>query len=438
MKKIIFPAIAIVILIVFSGCVFETCPDGTFYGDCSENRPDYYCTFQGKLVEDVNRCGLEKFNFDKNFSDAVKKCRDGARNWDCSKNKPFYCENGVLVKNAVVCGCPNGMELIGEKCSEIIVPKIWDGEFSYTLRGESGILKVSLDKGLKDYLSGIPRTFVCNPVCPSRTQLELRFLDNERQKPALEQIAQQIREKTGNPDDQARIAVSLVQKIPYDMNALLADSNYQRFPYEVVYDYNGICGEKSDLLVFLLREFGFGTAIFIFEKENHAAVGIKCPAQYGYKNTGYCFIESTKPSIITDSDANYLLAGKLESMPLVLKISDGNSFDSVKEEFEDNQQYKKLLKLNNWKTYLQWRALRDKYGFQKTSCDANQNYCDGACLNSCGQNFLFVCNNKGGYCTPNPDNCPPKTTACMETCIPDCKKGTIECEMIEKACKTAK
>jgi hypothetical protein len=228
-----------------------------------------------------------------------------------------------------------------------------------------------------------------------------------------------------------------VQKIPYDMNSLLADSNYERFPYEVLYDNNGVCGEKSKLLAFFLRELGFGTAILLFEKENHGAAGIKCPAQYSYKNTGYCFIESTTTSIITDSNGDYLGAGKLESTPKILKISDGNSFDSVNEEFEDNLQYKKLSELTTESAYRQWRAIRNKYGFQATSCDANQNYCDGACRASCGQHYFFVCNGSGGYCTPDPNNCPPEMTPCMGTCVPACEKGALECEIFEKACETA-
>ena len=434
--------VLIVALVLFSGCVFETCEDGTFYGQCSKRNPFHYCAPDGNLVEDANRCSLEKFGLDRNtgwdnnFSGEEKKCSEGTKEGECSKKKPNYCEDGNLMEKASVCGCPEGKEIVGEECAETSGPKVWNGEFSYTLRGESGKLNVSLDKGLKDYLSGISRDFVCYLQCPSRTQMELRLLDNERQKPALENIVRQIKEKAGNPDDQARIAVSLVQKIPYDMNSLLSDSNYLRYPYEVIYDNSGVCGEKSKLLAFFLREIGFGTAIFIFEKENHGAVGIKCPLQYSYKNTGYCFIESTTPSIITDSNGDYLGAGKLESTPEILKISDGNSFDSVKEEFEDNLQYKKLFGQATESSYKQWRAIRNKYGFQATSCDANQNYCDGSCRASCGQHYIFVCGGSGGYCTPDPNNCPQEMAACKGTCVPSCEKGALECEIFEKACET--
>ena len=104
-------------------------------------------------------------------------------------------------------------------------------------------------------------------------------------------------------DDQARIAISLVQQIPYDWQTFGLEN---RYPYEVIYDNTGVCEEKSRLLAFLLRDLGFDVVLFSFESENHMAVGIMCPVQYSYKNTGYCFVETTEPTMITYSQGEYV------------------------------------------------------------------------------------------------------------------------------------
>jgi len=76
---------------------------------------------------------------------------------------------------------------------------------------------------------------------------------------------------------------------------------------------------------------GYGTALLIFKYENHEAVGIKCPINYSYKKTGYCFIESTSPTIPTYAKAKYVGVGELDSIPEIIKISDGKSFDGIAE-----------------------------------------------------------------------------------------------------------
>ena len=439
-----FILLILLAVLLLSGCTFKTCKDGTFYGTCSTKMP-YYCTLEGKLVKDENKCGFEgiitDFNYFKDYDynfdygEPAKKCSDGTRYNECSQSKPYYCEDGNLLKKASICGCTQGLQINGQECVQIAKPEAKTREFEYVLKGESGKVKVSMDLELKEYLGGISRTYYCTPQCPSETELQLRFLNEDRQKQELDKVVNQIKEKTSSADDQARIAVSLVQKIPYDMTSLLTQSDYDRYPYEVLYDSNGVCGEKSKLLAYFLRSLGFGTALFSFEKESHQSVGIKCPSQYSYKNTGYCFIETTTPSIITDSDGNYLGAGKLESLPEVLIMSDGNSFDSVSEEFQDNARYKKLLESLNPDDYKKWRALRNKYGFQATSCDVNENYCDGYCWPLCGEHYIFNCGEFGGICKPDPLDCPQGMTACNEDCWPECEQGNFKCTPSGAVCE---
>jgi hypothetical protein len=234
--------------------------------------------------------------------------------------------------------------------------------------------------GLKKYLAGLSRSYLCDPACPTDRQIEMKFLDEENQKIALAKLAEVIRQQTSSRDDQARIAVSLLQKIPYDWAGFRSNNLNNRYPYEVIYDNTGVCGEKARLLAFLLRELGFGVVLLDYKADQHMAVGIKCPvsySQYQYDGVGYCFIETVRPAIITDnqngycSDATCATTNKLSSSPEILLISDGSSFDSVSVEYNDALEFIRINKLSentggllDTFNYNRWFYLVNKYGIE--------------------------------------------------------------------------
>ena len=139
--------------------------------------------------------------------------------------------------------------------------------------------------------------------------------------------------------------------------------NYSRYPYEVLYDEEGICGEKSELLAFLLREIGYETVLFYNQEENHESVGIKCPIEESYKRTGYCFVETTGPSIITDDSIEYMGNIVLTSEPEIIHISSGYSLGKYLEEYKDADELKSLKK-NPFVLFRESRfqRLKEKYG----------------------------------------------------------------------------
>ena len=104
-------------------------------------------------------------------------------------------------------------------------------------------------------------------------------------------------------DDQvAELVVAFVQSLPYDQGKLDRrtagrDGATEKifYPYETLYLRTGVCQDKSYLAYMLLRELGYGVAVFLFPdpKDNHMAVGIKCPAAYANYGSGYCFVETT-------------------------------------------------------------------------------------------------------------------------------------------------
>jgi len=184
----------------------------------------------------------------------------------------------------------------------------------------------------------------------------------------------EIQNSAPTKEDQARLAISLVQNIPFgnsnsSINFGGNSLSYSRYPYQVLYDNQGVCGEKVELLGFLLRELGYGVSFFYFPEENHEALGIKCPPRESLMSTGYCFIETTGPSIMTQKELYYYGFGKIDSVPQIFLLSDGFSLGENMYEYKDAERMDKIKasvekrggRLDFFK-YLMNKKLKTKYG----------------------------------------------------------------------------
>lgn len=352
------------------------CSDGTPKNKCSENKP-LYCE-KGELIEKASICGCKnEYEVSGEVCKRKPHCIDNTPYNECSKNKPLFCENGNLINKSTVCGCPENTIPNKENCVSRFNVGPDQRILEYTLRGKKSNIVYTVYHGLYEYLAEKPRTYYCNPTCPSRRNLTLRFLDEERQSRALSVLVSEIENITGDLDDRARIAVSLVQEIPYDSEALETGNLRNRYPYEVIYEMKGLCEEKSRLLAYLLRELGYGTALLNYETENHSAVGILCPkeySQYSHGNQHYCFIEATTSSITTDNTGYYPGAGRLSTKPTIIEVSNGKTFNTVKEEYEDARKLIQLTKeaeKNQYRLYepqySEWINLTKKYNIKTTN-----------------------------------------------------------------------
>jgi hypothetical protein len=238
---------------------------------------------------------------------------------------------------------------------------------SYIYNTQHRQIDYTVYRGLNDFLSSLPRTISYYYIPPTTKDFIMRDINQEKQKEFLMPLVQKIQNVIENDDDQAKIAISIVQNIPYDWSGFTTGLLTGKFPYEVLYTQRGVCGEKSELLVFLLRELGYG--VVTFEYANHRAVGVKCPIQYSYDGTGYCFVESTMPSIITDSEMDYVGTGKLGSYTMI-EIADGKSLNDISDEYNDAREYIRLNELIESSPggvlsqydYNQWWTLVNKYG----------------------------------------------------------------------------
>lgn len=179
--------------------------------------------------------------------------------------------------------------------------------------------------GVNDYLASLDRSMSYYSVPPTTKDFILRDLNNDVQKAYLNPLVDKINEKSGSDDEKARIIITMVQGIPYDWEGFETGNLQQRYPYEVLYDKTGVCGEKAGLMAFLLREQGYGVAIFDFEAESHRAVGIKC--RNGNYNSNYCFVEPSDYYPIGQIPQNYVGGANIRNaIPEIIILSDGKTY----------------------------------------------------------------------------------------------------------------
>jgi len=239
--------------------------------------------------------------------------------------------------------------------------------YNYVLDGRQGTISLALSTEIyQDYVGKDPLWDT------SDTQAYfLNFVNDPAQKPAIRTLAEEIRGLDDNPDNQARIAANLVQHIPYDTG------EKYRYPYEVLYEGRGVCGEKSMLLASLLGELGFKSAVLYFQPLNHMTAGIACDAPYNFKGSDYCMIETTGVSIITDessmrNETTVTVLGENEwSRPNVTVISEGRSLESAQFDYYDSRLWIHMKSENtkvregdprlSQKEYEQFYRLKNKY-----------------------------------------------------------------------------
>jgi hypothetical protein len=201
-------------------------------------------------------------------------------------------------------------------------------------------------------------------------------LNQSDQQELVSNLVDVIKNLSDNSDDQVRIAISIVQNIPYGNPLDLTN----KYPYEVLYTDSGVCGEKSELLALILKNLGYGVAILNYPTEDHQAIGLKCPVEYSLDGTGYCFVETTSPTIITDDSEKYACPDdttnsscsiRLSDNYSVINLYDGNSFDSVSAEYNDAKEFVSLNEKADANggylsksDYDEWKNLVKKYGIK--------------------------------------------------------------------------
>lgn len=303
-----------------------------------------------------------------------KFCGDGTAEGFCSNNQPYFCEDGKLIEKASICGCPEILNISGDSCISNYYVNEKNLTLNYILRGKEGEINLSVYGGLANYLFGKSKEFYFSNNSINRTVLEHDRVNEEAQREALIPLLVKIENLKKNKIDQARIAVSLVQNIPYSSDERLINFRDKKlkisiYPYQALYDDHASCEEKSWLMEILLKELGFGVSSIYYPDQNHEAVGIKCPIEYSLNNSGYCFVETTGNSIISYDKNYYSKDVILNSTPSFIFISYGAPLKDSLYEYKDAKKLSEInsIRLNSKLTiseYIKFKKLVKKYGLR--------------------------------------------------------------------------
>ena len=190
-----------------------------------------------------------------------------------------------------------------------------DKKFQWKYAGSNYVFNETLYGSLYQYYQSQPKAYQYQGELPADWEENYYaiFLEHNGQDNSIAKIATAINNlgiRKNLKDDQiVELTVAFVQSIPYDdvrAQNILAGNGGTNYPYETLYEGKGVCSDKSFLLANLLKEMGYGTALFVYNAEKHMAVGIECSKQYSSYNSGYCYAETTatgfKIGVIPDID----------------------------------------------------------------------------------------------------------------------------------------
>ena len=230
--------------------------------------------------------------------------------------------------------------------------------FSYFIEGNRRSLSFTTFGGLSDFFSGKSHSFYYDPD----NGVIMDLLENTVQNEFMLPFIDMIRKRSVTGDDQAKIAISLVQRIPNNGNRYVRTQTDWYFPYEILHNNEGSAADKSILLAYLLNELGYETVLFEFP--GHMAVGVKSSSRYSFYDTGYAYIETTRPTIITyEPDAGY--GGfSISQNPRVIHLIGGKKVLDVSTEYSDARRMKQLEQMGgslNQSYRVELSKISDKY-----------------------------------------------------------------------------
>ena len=134
------------------------------------------------------------------------------------------------------------------------------------------------------------------------------------------------------------------QILKYDDAKAFSFGGTTLYPYETLYLGRGVCGDKALLAASLLKELGYGVALFTYSKESHMTIGIKCPKRYASYGSDYCFAEVANGyyNRITDIPKEYGRFGGiiLSSNPEIYVVSEGKSLENVQQDVAEVEDFK--------------------------------------------------------------------------------------------------
>lgn len=178
-------------------------------------------------------------------------------------------------------------------------------DFKWTYNKKNYALAETFYGSIYDFYKAEPKEFSYDGELPADWEEKYfgMFLQSFAGDDTIQSLARDIKsigEKNKLTDNQlVELTVAFVQNIPYDSEKakkILSENRETgliNYPYETLYENKGVCSDKSFLTVLLLKELGYGTALFVYDNEKHMSVGVQCPVEYSSYGSGYCYTETT-------------------------------------------------------------------------------------------------------------------------------------------------
>jgi hypothetical protein len=230
--------------------------------------------------------------------------------------------------------------------------------FSYFTDGTMKTMSYTTYGGLADFLSGTSHSYHYDP----ETGVIIELLENQDQNEFMRLFIDMIRQRSVTDDDQAKIAISLVQRIPSNGIRYSRTATEWYYPYETVHNNKGSAADKAILLAYILNELGFDTVLFEFP--NHLAVGVKTSSSHAFSDTEYAFIETTRPTIITYEPDTISGGYTISQNPRIIHLSGGRKALDVSTEYGDAMRMKQLMEMGgnlNQSYRAELSRITDKY-----------------------------------------------------------------------------
>lgn len=214
--------------------------------------------------------------------------------------------------------------------------------FNWQYNGANYEITETLYGSLYNFYENSPKTYSYQGDLPADWEKDYfsMFLKQSANDDSISKIAADIqnlgKKKNLNDDQIVELTLAFVQSIPYDdarAKVILSGSGNANYPYETLYENKGVCSDKSFLLANLLKQMGYGTALLVYDNENHMAVGIQCPENYSNYDSEYCYAETTSTGfrigMIPDIDPNKGSAVAIEQLG-TFNQSEISQFDDQK------------------------------------------------------------------------------------------------------------
>ncbi|MBI4015737.1 MAG: hypothetical protein HY362_03400 [Candidatus Aenigmarchaeota archaeon] len=146
--------------------------------------------------------------------------------------------------------------------------------------------------------------------------------DDELIRTIVELFKQSASGEGYNDRDTINFVISFVQSLPYTSdNVTTGFDEYQRYPYETLWDNGGDCEDTAILTSVLLKEMGYD--VVMISPPRHMAVGVNLESQsgtyYEFKGKKYYYLETTGDNWKIGEIPKEYKDQKVEVLPLIAK-----------------------------------------------------------------------------------------------------------------------